>query len=85
MSGSSSLGLHFVKQAAPSATLTCNVYPECIEFTTIIKVISIQMSAAAGGGERLLNGGKWLLEPEASVCGAEDRHDGNGKGDACHL
>lgn len=63
VSGSSSLRLHFVKQAAPSATSTCNIYPECIEFATIIKVISIQMSEAAGVEERLLNGGNGCRSP----------------------
>lgn len=38
------LWLHFVKQAAPSVTLTCIIYPERTSFATIIKVISIEMS-----------------------------------------
>lgn len=61
--GSSSLRLRFVKQAAPSATLTCNIYPECIGFATTMKVISIQMSEAAGGEESFLNGGNGCRSP----------------------
>lgn len=70
MSGSISLGLHFVKQAAPSVTLTCNIYPECTEFATIIK--SNLNPNVRGGGWReveeveevsLLNGGNGCWSP----------------------
>lgn len=63
VSGSSSPRLHFVKQAAPSATLAENIYPECIEFATTRKVISIQMSEAAGEEKFLKRKGNICRSP----------------------
>lgn len=43
--------LHFGKQAVPSATSTCSIYPQCTEPATTTQLISIQMSAAARRAE----------------------------------